>query len=139
MSDYDFELGFYDFELPDKNENDGKQLLRHLTNLVLKVRKINRGGCGLKGVYERMQSSAFNLMVSIAMISKLDERSMARLVFEQITADLWNAIVGTDEQYQLPVKVDRQRKMFLFDIPRRDVSTLDHSNSYFQFMIIYRL
>ena len=121
-----------DIEMQGKDASDGKQLLRHITNLVLRVRKFNRAACRLKDVYERMQGSAFNLMVSIAIISKLDEQVMAKLVLEQITANLWNAIVGTDQQYHLPVIMDRQRKMFLFHIQGRTHSALDHSNSKYQ-------
>ena len=71
-------------------------------------------------------------MVSIAVISKLNEQVMAKLVFQQITANLWNAIVGTDELYQLPITVARQRKMFLFDAQRRSRAAVDQSISNFQ-------
>ena len=70
-------------------------------------------------VYERTQSAAFNLMVSIAGVSKLSDDAVDQLVFKRLSPVLFNAVVGSRQFYQLPVTVDRRHNMFLVDVARR--------------------
>lgn len=98
--------------------DDGKDLLRFITRLVLKIRKITAppNDSDLE-IYQSMESGAFRLMQSVAAALSMDEDAVDKLVFKPLAPELWNAIIGTTKRYNLSVKVDRQRKMFLVHLP----------------------
>ena len=97
--------------LPNCGEakGDGKDFLRYVGRFVAEfVWKIPSNEH--VEVYERMQSGAFSLMISIANVTKVS--IVDKLIFQKLNPKLWNAIVGTQHRYALPVEpLSRQHRI----------------------------
>lgn len=92
--------------------DDGKDLLRYITKFVVSnIQKIPKESIAKSDleVFQRLQGYAFNLIQSIAFVSSPPEAAVDMLIFKPLMPNLWDSIVGTTQEYSLPVEVDRQR------------------------------
>lgn len=94
---------------------DGKDMLRYIMRLVLNIRKITPSSSQELEleVYQSMQRGAFKAIQSILTVTSADEEVVDKLLFKAMSttsgtnpSPLWNAVVGTTKEYQLPVTID---------------------------------
>ena len=68
-------------------------------------------------IYQSMESHAFRLLLAVASARSMPADNVYNVIFKRMTAETWNAVVGTTKQYNLAVEVEFKRKMFAVYIP----------------------
>lgn len=100
---------------------NGRDLLKYFTQLVLNIRKIPAPLNEIElEIYQNMERFSFRLLLSVATVTPtLNEKSMDTLIFRPMYQKiaLWNAVVGTTKRYTLVAEVERHRKRFRLHIP----------------------
>ena len=97
---------------------EGKNFLLCISQLSMNIRKMKVPPNGNElEIYQSMESHAFRLLLAVASARSMPADNVYNVIFKRMTAETWNAVVGTTKQYNLAVEVEFKRKMFAVYIP----------------------